>query len=378
MANKKSSTPKASNAKPTVSRGGRVESGNASEELVLTKGNFFANGSEGVDQITRYSGRGGQSTAIGAHLWGFNHAGMGVPLPKNQESRGYVFFTRPRLRLSYDNVRAERDFSLLNSKDEYSIHRWVRATLDPVHVPNRPSCPLVDDNQAFIPILSNSLKNLSGWPDIGVDTYTSSEGVRKERWTMADGFARYYDVFNINCEFENTINTPITELFYYWTLYQLLVHEGRLIPHLDSIFENELDYNTRIYRLIMDPSKTFIVDIAATGVAFPLNASIASKYDYNSEEPFIKSNDTVQIPFQCTGAIYKDPILMVEFNLTVQTFNPMMHDQFRAKYYTLLTPKEARLFNHFGYPRINLDTGRLEWWVKNTDYKSIMLAQGYR
>lgn len=378
MANKKSSTPTASNAKPTVSRGGRVETGNASEELVLTKGNFFANGSEGVDQITRYSGRGGQSTAIGAHLWGFNHAGMGVPLPKNQESRGYVFFTRPRLRLSYDNVRAERDFSLLNSKDEYSIHRWVRATLDPVHVPNRPSCPLVDDNQAFIPILSNSLKNLSGWPDIGVDTYTSSEGVRKERWTMADGFARYYDVFNINCEFENTINTPITELFYYWTLYQLLVHEGRLIPHLDSIFENELDYNTRIYRLIMDPSKTFIVDIAATGVAFPLNASIASKYDYNSEEPFIKSNDTVQIPFQCTGAIYKDPILMVEFNLTVQTFNPMMHDQFRAKYYTLLTPKEARLFNHFGYPRINLDTGRLEWWVKNTDYKSIMLAQGYR
>lgn len=378
MASNTNSNQKASSAQPTISRGGSTNNGTASEELVLSKGNFFANGSDGVDQITRYSGRGGQSTAVGAHLWGFNHAGMGVPLPKNKEAQGYVFFTRPRLRLSYDNVRAERDFKLLDSKDKYSVHRWVRATLDPVNIKNRPDCPLVDETQAFIPILSNSLKNLSGWPDVGVDTYTSSQGARNERWTMADGFARYYDVFNINCEFENTVNSPITELFYYWTMYMLLVHEGKLIPHLDSIFENELDYNTRIYRLIMDPSKTFIIDIAATGVAFPTNSAIAARYDYNDETPFNKNNDTVQIPFQCTGAIYKDPILMVEFNLTVQTFNPMMHDQFRAKYLTLLTPNEAMLFNHFGYPRINIDTGRLEWWVKNSEYKAILHAQGYK
>lgn len=347
------------------------------ESNILSTGNIFGANFEELEKITRYAGRGGQQSALAANYYGFNHRDIGIPLPKNTDSFGYTFFTRPRLRLSYDNLMSDRTFALLNSKDPHSVHRWVRATLDPVHRRGYVDSPLVDSKQAFIPLLSNSLQSLSGWPDLTVDTYTSAMGLRKEQWTMADGHSKYHSVFSINAEFKNTVNSPINELFYYWTQYALMVHEGLMYPHFDSSIENEIDYQTRIYRLTMDSSKTFITDIAACGVAFPLAANIASRFDFSRETIYNDSNDLVSVPFQCTGAIYKDPILMAEFNMTVQTFNMEMHDALREQRYVLLKPNEVTLFNHFGYPRINLDTGRLEWWVHREDYKSIMQSQGY-
>lgn len=348
------------------------------ESNILSTGNIFGASKGEMEKITRYAGRGGQRSALASNYYGFNHRNIGAPLPKNRDTYGYTFFTRPRLRLSYDNLISDRTFALLNTKDKHSVRRWVRATLDPVQrTGNIDMSPLVDPKQAFIPLLSNSLLSLSGWPDVTVDTYTSAEGLRKEQWTMADGFSKYHSVYTLSAEFKNSINSPINELFYYWTQYQLMVHEGLMHPHFESTIENEIDYQTRIYRLTMDPSKQFVTDIAATGVAFPLASNIAAKFDYSKESIYNDNNDTVSIPFQCTGAIYKDPILMAEFNLTVQTFNMDMHDALRGKLFRILQPNEVNLFNHFGYPRINLDTGRLEWWVYKSDYDAIMTSQGY-
>lgn len=348
------------------------------ESKLLTTGSIFGGNSEELEKITRYSGRGGQQSALAANYYGFNHRSIGTPLPKNTDSFGYTFFTRPRIRLSYDNLISDRTFALLDSKDEYSVYRWVRATLDPVQRKNWKGSPLVDPKQAFIPLLSNSLQSLSGWPEVTVDTYTSQEGLRKEQWSMADGFAKYHSQFNLNAEFKNTVNSPINELFYYWTQYSLLVHEGIMEPHFHCSIENEIDYQTRIYRLTMDSSKTYVTDIAACGAAFPTASNVAAKFDFSRETIYNDNNDMVSIPFQAIGAIYKDPILMAEFNMVVQTFNFEMHDAIRVKAYRLLAPNEVTLFNHFGYPRINLDTGRLEWWVHISDYAAIMKSQGYK
>lgn len=346
------------------------------EDNYKTTGSYFGKNYETQDNVLRTLGHSGVTTPISSQLYGFDHRQMGVRVGKNKEQFGYVFFTRPRIRLSYDNIRMVRSFKLLDNKDEYSVQRWVRATLDPV----RPATgyvdsPLVDPNNVFIPALSNSLTNLSGWPEISVDTYTSQEGTRKEQWTMADGFAQHYGAFTINCQFDNMTNNYLPELFWYWTQYMMLVHEGAFYPHYDSILENEIDYQTRIYRLIMDETKTFVIDIAATGICFPTNPSQASRYDFNKDEVFNKSNDNFSISFAANGAIYKDPILMAEFNMSVQAFNLGMNDNIRDKQFKLLTPAEATLFNHFGYPRINLDTGRLEWWVDKADYAAIMKTQ---
>lgn len=344
---------------------------NNADELLRQTGSMLPQDSPMIDSLTRLVGRGSDSSAIAAEYHGFNHRATGSNIPKNRDHYGYTFFTRPRLKLSYDNLTQDRTFALLNSKDEYSVARWVRATLDPVQRNGWKGSPLVDNDNAFIPLLSNRLETLDGWPDISVDTYTSKAGIRKEEWVMADGFAKLHGAFNINATFNNMIGSPITNLFYYWTQYSLLVHEGVFWPHLDSCFENEIDYQTRIYRMVMDTTNTYVVDIAACGVAFPLASQQAAQYDFSADKPFHDNSDTVSIPFQCVGAIYKDPILMAEFNATVATFNTGMNDTVRSKYHKQLSVSESELFNHFGYPWIDLGTGELQWWVKLSDYATI-------
>lgn len=338
---------------------------------LLQTGSMFASDSPTIDSLTRYVGRGSDTSAVAAAFHGFNHRSAGTALPGNKEHYGYTFFTRPRLKLSHSNLVQDRTFALLNSKDEHSIARWVRATLDPVVREGWKGSPLVDNDNAFIPLLTNQLETLDGWPDISVDTYTSKAGIRKEEWVMADGFAKHHGAFNLNATFKNIVGSPITNLFYYWTQYSMLVHEGVMWPHLDSCFENEIDYQTRIYRLVLDQTKTFIVDIAACGVGFPLASQIAANYDFTKDKPFNDGNKQVSIPFQCVGAIYKDPILMAEFNATVATFNIGMNDAMRPKYYKKLTKAEADLFNNFGYPWIDLNTGELQWYVKLSEYNTI-------
>ena len=119
---------------------------------------------------------------------------------------------------------------LLENPDKKSVHRFVRATLDPVLRQNYRYSHFVDPNMAFIPLLTNQLVTLSGWPDNGVDPFTSSEGLRKEVYTMADGHAKHYGSFTLSAEFKNSINSPIAHLFWYWTQYQMLVHEGKMMP----------------------------------------------------------------------------------------------------------------------------------------------------
>ena len=45
-----------------------------------------------------------------------------------------------------------------------------------------------------------------------------------------------------------------------------------------------------------------------------------------------------------------------------------MNDSIRTSVYRKLTPNEIPLFNNKVYPRINLDTLDLEWWVDKTLY----------
>ena len=67
--------------------------------------------------------------------------------------------------------------------------------------------------------------------------------------------------------FKNTKGNPLLYFFYIWIKYQTLVFEGILNPYMDMIVENEIDYNTRIYRLVMDQQKRYVTYIAATGAS---------------------------------------------------------------------------------------------------------------
>lgn len=326
-------------------------------------------------------------TAIGDNLYGINHRQTPGAVPINKDGYGLTFFTRPALNMQTENIRAHRQFLPLLSTEKSSLQRVIRCLLDPRLQRSGLPCDFVDPDMAFIPVLSNNLLSISGWPDVEVDTFTSQPGAYKEAWFMVDSVAQNLSTYDITANFRNIEGDPITALIFYWIHYASLVYQGRLVPYPEYIIENEIDYLTRIYRLVLDKNKRFVQKIGCTGIAAPLSAPFGASLNYEAGTPLNLSNNQLSIPFRCAGAIYQDDIVIYTFNRTQAEFNSEMRDElFKAVpgkrgingqvEYTYSHPRYKQipiealdLFNNRGYPRIDPETYELQWWVPGDLYK---------
>lgn len=227
---------------------------------------------------------------------------------------------------------------------------------------------LVDPNMAFIPLLTNTIKSMSGWPDLTLPTFTSKEGLKRDQWSIADGYIDIYEAFDIDCTFRNIKDEPTVIMFETWLRYMAMVFEGMMSPYMDMIVENEIDYNTRIYRIVLDESKTFVKKIAACGAAFPMNVPNSRYFDYDDSNKYIDSAKDINIRFKCMGAMYNDDILVHEFNQTVGIFNADLRKFVQTgtgfpKDYEEIPYNLIHYFNHRGYPLIDKDTLQLRWYI---------------
>lgn len=327
---------------------------------------------ETVDRVSSTNGLGNLTTAIGDNFFGINHRQTPAPIQINKDFFGLTFFTRPRLNMSSDNLRASRKHSSLLTNKDNSIPRILRSILDPTLAYADITSPYCDPQQAFIPILTNNLLSISGWNDVIAPTFTSQSGVYKEEFSIVDGVTDIYSTYDITANFRNLTGDPITTLFYHWINYAALVYEGVMVPYPEYIINNEVDYNTRIYRLVLDSTKTKVQKIAATGASFPVNAPVGAAFNYEADKPINSSNDQISITFKSMGAIYMDDILIEEFNRSTILVNSTMADKSRSKHYTKVPIEALSIFNNRGYPRINPNTSELEWWVPNSVYKSLL------
>ena len=314
-------------------------------------------------------------------MYGLNHKKIANILPENRDSDGYVFFTRPQLNLRYHNILNMRKFMSLLTKEENSVQRYVRCMLDPRLVKDGITCPLVDNQLAFIPILTNTLKTLSGWPDIVAPTFASKAGVRKEQYVQVDGTTDLYESFDIDCNFRNIKDKPIVLMRQVWLFYMAAVHEGVMSPYMDFITENELDYNTRIYKIIMDETNTIVSEIAATGASFPISVPTGKQFDHDASKKYNSQTKDINIRFKSLGAIYSDDILIYEFNETSVIFNSEIRKIINSGFqvnnshgYEKIPPNIASSLNFRGTPLINTETFALEWWISKSslDWKNVM------
>ena len=340
---------------------------------------------ERVNRVSRENGHGDMSSVIFNTWYGINHRGTGSPAPTNADQHGLTFFTRPNLNLSYDNIKTERIFlPLLDKRGSgvKSIFTAIRLLLDPQAFneggPTNPiKSDLIDNNNPFICLLTNNLLSMSGWPDIMLDTYTSKEGRARESWSMGDGKTRFFQTTGISASFRNMIGDPITLLFFYWVNYISLVYEGRITPKPESIIENEIDYNTRIYRLVLDPTRTYVRKISCCGAAFPTSAPIGASHNFSVDAPYNMENKDVSINFQMMGVDYLDPIVVKEFNEVVDMFTGGIKND---KYLKLNgrdssgkfngSPNDINLMNFRGIPHIDPITFELEWYVDREIYNT--------
>lgn len=324
---------------------------------------------ERLNQLSEKSAYGNIGNSIGRAFYGFNHRMQPGFIPINKDFHGLTFFTRPDLNLSDQNCRADRKMTRLLAGSLYSMERIIRGYLDPNVVTNyKVAIPLIDNKQAFVPILTNTLLSLPGWPDDSNATFTSEPGVYGEVYGFIDGPPDILGSYDVTANFRNVIGDPITKLFYYWSRYAKLVHEGiSMVPYPENLMENRIDYFTRIYRLVLDETRTYVTEIAACGGGFPLSSPTGAKFNFEADKPINDSNDQISVPFRCFGFIVYDDILIKEFNQVVCMFNPSMQDGQRESSGYLKIPMAAlQALNNYGYPRIDPYTRELEWWVNKS------------
>lgn len=322
-----------------------------------------------VDKVFQSGGVGSITTAIGDTFYGINHRQTPNPISINRDVYGLTFFTKPELNMTTQNLRQERLMNALLSGDVNGIPRAIRCTLDPSIAKLGVTSTWVDRQQAFIPLLTNNLLSMSGWPDVTVPIFESPEGVYKETFAIVDGLTKNYGSYDITANFRNIPGDPITNLFFYWAHYMSLVFTGDLVPYSKFITSRKLDYNTRIYRLVLDATKTYVQKIGACGAAIPLNSPMGAAFNFEADRPLNASNDQISINFRCVGALYQDDRLIKEFNDTAIRWNDTMADNRREANYTKVPMSMLNIFNNRGYPRINPDSYELEWWVDNTEFK---------
>lgn len=356
------------------------------EQEGFTDGRLVGYSRDMLDNIFS-DGLGGIYTAATRAMRGINHFNTGAALPANYDLHGYTFFTRPRMKFSDNNCIRDRSLMYFLNEDPLSIPRAIRALLDPIGSgtisnftttdgltkTNLYPSPLIDPLNPFITILSNTLVSLTGWPDISIDTYESESGIQKEKWAMYDGIAKYYGTFDLNASFNNMRGDPLGLMFNSWVTYGTRIRFDELmIPWIDSVIDQEKDYETRIYRLVMDPTKTYVQKIACTGASFPTNSNTGASFDYDANKPVNNKQDQHSMSFKSQGAIYYDPYIAVAFNCTVVDFNPQMYPNNRNKVYTKIPAGMKRYFRDEGYPWINTATSELEWYVPNDRFKQVL------
>jgi len=318
--------------------------------------------------------------AIGNTLYGINHQQVKNFTPPNKDVYGLTFFTRPQLNLQDFNLRKDRYFYNLLSKEPDSIQRYIRVMLDPrlsydqnlfktIPGPEKVQGPvlsnLVDPHMGFIPLFSNTVKSVSGWPDIVMPSFTSKPGITREQWILADGPVEIYEAFDLNVNFRNIINDPMSMMLNTWLRYMANVFNGNMAPYLDYIAQNRIDYNTRVYRIVLDTTRRFVKKIAATGVSFPTNDPTGKSFDFNDAVNYNDQTKNINVRFRSIGASYNDPRLYLEFNEVSAIFNPDIRNMLHGKSHNLekIPHQMLGMLNHRGYPIINIDTNELEWYI---------------
>lgn len=325
-----------------------------------------------LNQIARNSGFSAPNQRYSDALYGINAIGRNPPLSANTENHGLTFFTRPDMNMAYDNLVIDRMLANLLSEDPQSLPRAFRGLLDKRLVDGGLDCPVIDNRNAFVPILTNTLMSISGFPDIAMQSQTSPPGVYREEYSFNDDVPYQYGTYDLQATFRNIEGDPITYLFLMWAWYMGLVYEGRIMPHPENVLFNRIDYQTRIYRLVLDRSRTKVLRVASACVCYPTGVPTGNIFNFEGdgpETPFPDASQNITMNFRAMGMRMYDNLNIADFNTVVAWFNPSMHDTRRNQSMRKLTPFELAFFNYSAYPRINPIDNHLEWWVTGEQYE---------
>ena len=303
----------------------------------------------------------------------------GMPSPRHRQ--GYVFYTRPLMNMTDINLRRSHELQNMLGNIPESIQGWVKSTLDyRLGTSGVKSSRLVNNNLAFIPLLTNTIKTLSGFPDKVFPTYTSAPGLKGETYSQIDGTHNLNKAVTFDPVFDNIDGEPHLILMDTWTSYISLMYEGKVYPHIDLMLENERDYCTRQWRILFKDDGYTVSRISATYPGYPVVSGIGEGFSFDRAKS-MQGSETVSFRFMFDGIEYNQRILIDDFNSTVELFDSRMIPVSYAETDISATDEMVRvphnlahLFRYRGVPRINPDTLKFETWVDKEYATSRVLA----
>lgn len=247
----------------------------------------------------------------------------------NQVYNGYVFVTRPRLCLTGANLQANRYMQLYNTTKPDTTQFALRCLLDTrFSSPHTDSTtakfnsPYFDPFNPFIPLLTNTLQDMSGAPSQHIETYTSEGGYFSEDIRFAVGSDRNNKSFDVSMTFTDVEGGLVNHLFKLWLTYIDLVTVGECIAYPDDIIHQRLNYTVSIYRFLMDPTNRFIESCAKFTGCFPVDRPSGARFDISRGERYVEAAKNFTIQFACNKFEEDDPVILLEFNTLMQRYCP--------------------------------------------------------
>ena len=343
--------------------------------------------------IEQQSGRGSSRSSLSNLFTGFNHRMAPLYAPKNTDSVGYTFFTRPDLNFNKQNLNNSRKLIEVLRAGRSSQSAAIIGMLDPeneIMALDPAHCKLgspfhskvqFDNRMAFIPLLSNLLVSLTGFPDSTLDVWSSDEGLVREQVSYVDSILEINNRYSLSASFRNIEGDPITTFLNFYLDYISGVRRGWYQPRTANILQRRVDYQMRVYRFIMDPTRRYIRKYGIANAVFPVNDTMGAVMNINGNSPLVSDNDQINVQFEAIGAYYNDPIILQEFNDTVAMFNTDMLPLYdsgtsfvpRGKDSMMLIDRsEIALFNYRGFPHIDTNSYEISWYVYTDEYKEVM------
>jgi hypothetical protein len=305
-----------------------------------------------------------------------------------------VFWTRPQLRLTRDNLYRSNKLARLLNKDPLSIERYVLLTLDRrlgLKAPEKfalgsgqgaykklnevLTSPLVNNESPFISVFNNALETLTGWPDILFEFFTSKEGLRGEQYLYPDGINEYNRAFDLNARFLNVIEEPVSLILDTWLEYMYQVKKGNIIPYWDLQISREVDSQTGIFVFVLASDNRSIKHVAKT-IGTPASNPVGKIFDYDRNGNKATEMQDIDVLIKCSATRYDEPWLLYDFNKTVASWNPDLYKyltggDLSGSGYIELPPELYDAFNNEAIPFIDLRYNKLEWLVKEEKIKKI-------
>jgi hypothetical protein len=327
--------------------------------------NYYFPDKSGVNELLK------QLDAIGSEENSFLNTMYGIsplqqgPIPLlASDDMTYVFFTRPDLNLSNENIIRDRHLTPLLNEAEESVQKYARMVLDPYWTEhNNIKSKIFNTYSPFINVFSNTIESLSGWPDEILESWISPNGMRKEQWGYADGINKIFYSFDLDMSFLNIADEPIPVIMDAWTTYMTNVRTGNMLPYYRNLSLRRIDYVSAIWVLVVSSNKR-IKKIART-IGYPVANPKGRSFNYTRNEKKTGLFKTFNTKFKCFGAEYNDPILPLEFNMLMSSFDPRVKNVLYNNGKDLVEiPERYKALSQFkGVPVIDLRYNTLEFMI---------------